>query len=158
MALSSCPIAFSNKSNVFTNAHRNAWVYMRARTRRCVHTRMPEARNGSRLLVEQPRIYPLLFTRFILAFHTCARRRICASRQKRFNQMCVYVYIYIVYTVYIYVVHSRIKAFNIGKRIDTRSDRRRSDSAFLLLENGKNGSCYRFVRVDIRIENLLDFC
>lgn len=29
----------------------------------CIHTRMPEARNGSRLLVEQPRMYPLLFTR-----------------------------------------------------------------------------------------------
>lgn len=35
---------------------------MTARTRRCVHTRMPEARNGSRLLVEQPRMCPLLFT------------------------------------------------------------------------------------------------
>ena len=40
MALSSCPIAFSNKSNVFTNTRTDGWPYIAARMCRRVHTDM----------------------------------------------------------------------------------------------------------------------
>lgn len=149
MALSSCPIAFSNKSNVFTNAHRPAWVY--------VYTQGCRKPAMDRVYSSNNHGCTHFYSRFILAF-------LCTEKNMRIkigndSIRCVYIYIHsiYIYLVYIQVVHSRIKAFNIGKRIDTRSDRKRSDSVvFLLFENG---SCYRFVRYQTsRGLRLLDFC
>lgn len=82
---------------------------------------MPEARNGSRLLVEQPRMCPLLFTvytRLPVRPYTRTEKNMRIKIETIQSDVCV---------------HSRIKAFNIGKGIDTRSDRKRLDSAIFFV-------------------------
>lgn len=124
MALSSCPIAFSNKSNVFTNTYQPALsVHGDAYEPACVHadTRMPEAHNGSRLLVEQPRIYPLLSTvytrspsRLPIYMRSDQRIYICmcvcvyVRRQKRFNHTCIR---------FSHDVHSILKLLILGSEL-----------------------------------------
>lgn len=83
MALSSCPIAFSNKSNVFTNAHRPAWVY--------VYTQGCRKPAMDRVYSSNNHGCTHFYSRFILAF-------LCTEKNMHIkigndSIRCVYMYI-----------------------------------------------------------------
>lgn len=91
MALSSCPIAFSNKSNVFTNAHTAAWVY--------VYTQGCRKPAMDRVYSSNNHGCTHFYSRFILAF-------LCTEKNMRIkigndSIRCVYIYIYIVSRLFI---------------------------------------------------------
>lgn len=130
MALSSCPIAFSNKSNVFTNAHRHAWVYIYIYIYDGVRTRLVYTHKDA----GSPQW--IAFTRrtttdvstfihsFILAFPIHAHRKEYAHQDRNDSIKCVYIQC--ISRLFI----RELKLLTLGKGIDTRSDtRKRSDSA-----------------------------